>query len=251
MHLWGKRKEELRSPRRGVARAAAESASQEELVREAIQFLRERCNADRIGVWLEPQSQSENEDERPVSFRGAIWDKDVEATPPEWMRMSPEFPLPQELLSGKTVEQELGGAGKGAVLGPLIGMHRALWAPIARGGRLRGVLLAATRAKQTALPKILFESVAAELLLAIELEEEQRMARQLRADMNRRVVGSEPQSSRSRTEVARIVALPLEAGGEVLGVLVAGMRSGSASLATLERLELRASLAAAVSLLHN
>ena len=329
MHLWGKRKEELRSPHRGVARAAAESAPQEELAREAIRVLRERSDADRIGVWLEPQAHSEKDDERPTSFRGVIWDKDADATPPEWIRMSPEFPLPQELLCGRTVEQVLDGSGKEAVLGPLIEMHRALWVPVARGGRLRGVLLAATRAKQGALPKIPFESVAAELLLAVELEEQQRAALELRADIklvrqmleelergtpedsilasivedcaktrvpdgginalfagigiksegavrmifpwqkgdtawtealesepisriyrqafeNRRVMGSELRFSRSRTELARIVALPLEAGGQILGVLVVGLRGGSASLATLERLELRASFATAV-----
>ncbi len=333
MHLWRKRKEGPRSPSSGVARAAAQSASQEVLVREAMQFLREGSDADRIGVWLEPQAHSEKEDERLVSFRGAIWDKEVDTTPSEWMRISPEFPLPQELLSGRTVEQVLDGSGKGAVLGPLIEMHHALWVAIARGGRLRGVLLAATRTKEAVLPKGLFESIAAELLLAIELEDEQRTSRELRADLklvremlealergtpedsilasivedctktrihdsgpgalfagigmesavsaqdagrmtfpwhdgdsawtealenepisgisrqafeNRRVVGREPKFSRSRTEVARIVALPLEAGGQVVGVLVAGMRSGSASLAILERIELRASLAAAV-----
>jgi signal transduction histidine kinase/ActR/RegA family two-component response regulator len=333
MHLWGKRKVEIRSQRRGVARAAAECASPEELAREAIQVLREGSDADRIGVWLEPSARTEKEDERSLSFRGTIWDKDVDATPSEWMRMSPEFPLPQELLSGRTVEQELDGSGKGAVLGPLIEMHRALWVAIARGGQLRGVLLAATRTKQGGLSRSLFESVAAELLLAIELKEEQRTSRELRADLRLarptiealetdtpedsiltsiaedctrprihdggpgavfvgigmksagaaqdagrmtfpwkkgdpawtealenepisgicrqafescRVVGSEPFSSRSTGEVGRVVALPLELGGAVLGVLVAGLRSGSASLATLERLELRASLAAAV-----
>lgn len=332
MHLWRKRKEEPGSPRRGVARAATESAPREELAREAMRVLHEGSAADRIGVWLEPQAHSERDDEWPAIFRGVIWDKEADATPAEWMRMSPEFPLPQELLDGRTVEQALDGSGKEAVLGPLIEMHHALWVPVARDGRLRGVLLAATRVKQVVLPKILFESVAAELLLGMEVEEQQRAARELRADIkltrqmmeglergapedsilaaivedctktrvhdsgpgalfagigvkseepvqdavkmifpwrqgdsawtetlesepisgicrqaleNRRVAGSESHSSSSRTEPARIVALPLEAGGEILGVLVAGLRNGSASLATLERLGLRASLATA------
>jgi signal transduction histidine kinase/CheY-like chemotaxis protein len=333
MNLWGRRKAETRAKRSGVARAAAGSAPLEELLREAVQFLRAGSEADRIGAWLEPQACPEKEGASLVSFRGAIWDKEVDATPPEWTRISPEFPLPQELLSGRTVEQVLDGSGKGAVVGPLIEMQRALWVPITRGGRLRGVLLAATRARQGGLSRDLFESVAAELLLAIELEDEQRKARELRADLklvrqvlealesgtpedsllsflaedctktrargngpgalfaaigrkstgaaqdtgsiifpwhngdsawtealenepisgisrqaleNRKVVGSEPQFSRSRAAVARVVALPLEASGQVVGVLVAGMRSGNASLATLERLELRASLTAAV-----
>jgi signal transduction histidine kinase/CheY-like chemotaxis protein len=58
-----------------------------------------------------------------------------------------------------------------------------------------------------------------------------------------RAVGSEPGVSWSRHEVARVVAIPLEAAGETLGVLVAGFQPGRASLAGLERLELRAALA--------
>ena len=332
MHLWRSRKEDVEFHRKGVARAVVEGASKEELAGEAIQLLRERSDADRIGVWLEPQAQDKEEYERAVSFRGVIWEKGVEATPPEWRRLSPEFPLPQELLRGKTVDQELDVSGREALLGPLIEMQRALWVAIARGGRVRGVLLAATRTKQRALPKCLFESVAAELLLAVELEEEKSSARERRTDLllvrrmlaalqsgtpedsilaaivedcastrvsdagpgaifaaigmkragatqetgrmkfpwkqgdtvwtdsieneplaaiwrpaikNRRVVGGELRSSVSNGKVERIVALPLEAGGGVLGVLVAGLPGGNASLATLERLELRASLAAA------
>lgn len=55
---------------RGVARAAIECASQEELSREAIQVLRQGSEADRIGVWLESQSRRVEEDEHALSFRG-------------------------------------------------------------------------------------------------------------------------------------------------------------------------------------
>ncbi len=46
-----------------------------------------------------------------------------------------------------------------------------------------------------------------------------------------------------RTGLARLVAIPLLSAAETLGVLVAGISQKTASLATLERLELRASLA--------
>jgi PAS domain-containing protein len=63
-----------------------------------------------------------------------------------------------------------------------------------------------------------------------------------------RVVGSEPGAASFRGQVARVVALPLEAGGESLGVLVAGIRRSSTCLAVVERLELRAALATSVLL---
>jgi signal transduction histidine kinase/ActR/RegA family two-component response regulator len=333
MPTWDKKKPEDRPPEKGVARAAAEGASHEELMREAMRVLSKDSNADRLGVWFEPQPAQKEETSFPPSFRGMIWERGVEATPAEWARLSPEFPLPQELFTGKSVEQNLGGPPARSLLGPLMGMRRALWVPVGRTGRLRGVLLAGTRARQGVLPQALLESVAAEVLLAVELDEERRTAREQQADLalaaeimttlgksgpegsilakladhctesgdhgrgldavfavvgrrslisggdahaaemtfpwksgdttwtravergplagvwknaleDRKVAGSEPQSSWPRGEVGRVVALPLEADGEMLGVLVAGLRSG-ASLAVLARLEFRASLAAA------
>jgi signal transduction histidine kinase/FixJ family two-component response regulator len=334
MQIWGKKKQGDRPPEKGVARAAIEGASRQELVREAIRMLSKESDADRLGVWIEPQSAQMEETSFPLSFRGKVWEKGVEATPSEWARLSPEFPLPQELFAGKSVEQDLDGSPARPMLGPLMEMQRAVWVAIGRRGHLRGVLLAGTRTKQGALPRALLESVAAELLLAVELEEEHRIARERQADLTmaremmtalgksapegsflaklvndctatsvpcgglevvfavvgrrsvihggkgdaeemafpwksgdptwtraveseplagvwkraletRGVVGSETQSPWPQGEVGRIVALPLEVDGEMLGVFVAGLRSGAASLAMLARLELRASLAAA------
>lgn len=334
MPIWGKKKSENGPPEKGVARAAAEGASREELMREAMRVLSKDSDADRLGVWLEPQPAQKEESSVPLSFQGMIWEKGVEATPAEWARLSPEFPLPQELFTGKSVEQDLEGQPARPRLGPLMEMRRAVWVPVGRTGRLRGVLLAGTRTRQGMIPQALLESVAAELLLAVELDEEQRMARERQADLamaaeimtalgksgpassilaklahhctepgghgrglgavfavigrrgvipggdsgaaemtfpwksgdptwtrtvergplagvwkraleDRKVVGSEPQASWPRGEVGRVVALPLQADGEMLGVLVAGLRRGGASLAVLARLEFRASLAAA------
>ena len=62
----------------------------------------------------------------------------------------------------------------------------------------------------------------------------------------RRVIGSEPPSAWPQSAVARIVALPLAFEDEILGVLLAGLSSQATSLASLERLELHAALAAGV-----
>ncbi|HET7150972.1 MAG TPA: ATP-binding protein [Candidatus Acidoferrum sp.] len=60
------------------------------------------------------------------------------------------------------------------------------------------------------------------------------------------IVGGEPPETWAQATVARIVALPLEAEGHLYGVLVAGLSAGAASISTLERLKLRANLAAFV-----
>ena len=59
-----------------------------------------------------------------------------------------------------------------------------------------------------------------------------------------RAVGSDPAEALPEGNYARWAALPLARGGRQLGVLVAGLRRGRSSLASLEWLELRAALAA-------
>jgi len=61
----------------------------------------------------------------------------------------------------------------------------------------------------------------------------------------RQVIGSDPHVALGQSSVARILAYPLEEEGQLLGTLVAGLPRRAISLATLERLELRAALAAA------
>ena len=64
-----------------------------------------------------------------------------------------------------------------------------------------------------------------------------------RALESHQVAGTVPGGTASRGEIGRVVAFPLEAAGESLGVLVAGIRRNTASLAALERLERSAALA--------
>lgn len=65
-----------------------------------------------------------------------------------------------------------------------------------------------------------------------------------RALESRQITGSEAPASWPQASVARVVALPLETEGQLVGVLVAGFRAAAASIATLNRLKLRARLAA-------
>ncbi len=67
-----------------------------------------------------------------------------------------------------------------------------------------------------------------------------------RALQARRVIGSEPEMGWMPGAVVRIIAFPLESEGQLFGTLVAGLPESATSLVTLDRLELRAGLAAAV-----
>jgi signal transduction histidine kinase/CheY-like chemotaxis protein len=341
MRVWGKTTEGRRHTGR-VARAAVQGKGQHDLLSEAVQMLLASGHADRVGAWVEFDTDSSREAGQINSFRGVVADTESDSTPAEWSRLSPEPPLPQELLVGfQTVEQELAVSPEGVMIGTLIEMRRALWVPLVLHGHLRGVLFAGQRKKQAQLPRALLESVAAELSLALELEDERRLGRERQDDSHcvrtvlaalgsparmgdiltdilqgctrqggyesgpaavfaaigrpleplsieelsraanptmcfawvsgdaawaraleskplsavwrqalesHRVAGIEPGGTAPDNEVARIVAFPLHAEGESLGVLVAGIRERNASVAALERLELRAALATAALL---
>jgi PAS domain S-box-containing protein len=60
---------------------------------------------------------------------------------------------------------------------------------------------------------------------------------------NGKTAGQEWKTSPARREVRRLVAVPLRVSGGVVGVLVAGLAQSGATLANVERLELRARLA--------
>ncbi len=334
MKIWGKRTEAALGER-GVARAALAGASREELLKEALKALGKEGNADRIGVWLEARPGLNLQKEAPGGFQGLVWDRENGEMPAEWASLSVEPPLPEEsLFAGKSVEQDLEAVPGQPMIGPLVELRRATWIPIESKGQLKGVILVGTRGKQPLMPLEQMQSIAAELALAIGLEEEQSLARIRNADLDaarnilaagsskipaglmlakladsctdkgmreqgvgaafamigalveqagqsgkkaeiefhwrsgdeswtraveseplagiwrralesRQVTGGEPNVSAAKESVARIVAYPLEEDGQLLGTLVAGLPRGAISLATLERLELRAALAAA------
>jgi signal transduction histidine kinase/ActR/RegA family two-component response regulator len=338
MWVWGKAHGEGRETAT-VVRGAVEGKPRHDLLRDAVRTLLASGRADRVGVWIESVEGDSGDSSEVSSFRGVVADKDGDATPAEWSRLSPEAPLPVKLLIGlQTVEQEPAGSPGEPLIGAVVEMQSALWVPVQMHGRLRGVLFAGGRKRQAHLPRAVLESVAAELALVMELEEERRLRRESREDSRRvlaalaglespsdilaglvkdctlgvreggpnavfaaigslvdspktrkesihppaqsmrftwqsgaagwiralesgplsgvwrraleshRVVGSEPGAASFCGEVARVVALPLEAGGESLGVLVAGIRRSSTCLAVVERLELRAALVTSVLL---
>jgi signal transduction histidine kinase/ActR/RegA family two-component response regulator len=355
MRAWSKQPID-RPAVQGVARAAAMGVTKHELVKEAVAFLLANTQADRVGVWIESNATLATDACEAGGFRGLVADRSGEETLVEWERLSPEAPLPVELLvSGKSVEQDLDGSADRPILGSLVEMRRALWVPVESGGRLRGLLLAGMRKKGAALPRGLLEPVAADLALALELHAQRCLAQERRGDLEatRRLltalaasgptdavltslvesctenfgengglgavfavlrpwgreiadgshglegesdevirqrsvpteesdapswcsgdaswvsaienapladiwqrawkahclIGSEPGVSWPRGDVARVVAIPLEAAGETLGVLAMGFRHGATSASILQRLELRAAVAGTALLL--
>ena len=318
-----------------MARAAVAGVSRKDLLKEALKALGKEGNADRIGVWMEPEPGSSSLKEGTGELQGLVWDQENGEMPGEWAHLSVEPPLPEEsLLAGESVEQDLEAVPARPVIGPLVELRRATWVPIKRNGHLKGIILAGSRRNHSVAPLEPMQSIAAELALAIGLEEEQRTARIRNADLSvvrnilgarksenpsetmlarlvesctektadeqglgatfvvigvlreksgpsgkeneiafrwrsgdiawtraieseplasvwrralesRRVTGSDPHIPTAKESVARIVAYPLEEEGRLLGTLVAGLPRNAISLATLERLELRASLAAA------
>jgi signal transduction histidine kinase/CheY-like chemotaxis protein len=321
-----------------AACAAGQELSRHKLLRKTLYKLASDGRTDRVGVWLDAADTERTERSTGPgtgAFRGIVWDRQFQDIPLEWQRLSAEPPLPHEALAaGESVEQRLDHDAL-PVIGPLLELRRAMWIPVKLRGRLRGILLAGSRRKYGKLPADVLESAASELVLAIELEEEQQLARDRQVDLllanktlgsltgsekpnlmlaalvddciarprcdggmtikfaaigclqkepgdstnlqhtifrwkngdpvwinglgsnpaaaicgrameTRRVTSSEDSSAPSRSdEVARIVAIPLEAAKKLLGVFVVGLSPAANSPVNLERLELRASLAAA------
>jgi signal transduction histidine kinase/CheY-like chemotaxis protein len=204
MWVWRNRQEQ-ETETLGVARAALQGRVGQGLLKEAIRTLLASGQADRVAVWVEITDYDIADSSQPRSFRGIVAEKDGEATPAEWSRLSPQPPLPAELLvSMRTVEQDVDDLPDDPLIGALIEMRRALWVPVQVHTQLRGVLFAGARKKQAHLPRTLLESVAAELALAMELEDERRLARERHHD-SRRILAALAGSQSPNSILAGIV----------------------------------------------
>ena len=335
MKMWSKK---TNTSAISTACAVGQELSLHKLLRKTLYKLASDGRTDRVGVWLEAADTERAEMSSSLgmgAFRGIVWDRQSQNIPLEWQRLSAEPPLPHKALAaGESVEQKLDYDAL-PIIGPLLELQRAMWVPVKRRGRLRGILLAGSRRKYGKLPAEALESAASELGLAIELEEEQQSGRDSQVDLLLArntlgsLIGSEKPSlmlaalvddciARSRCdggmevrfaaigclqkercdslnlqptifpwkngdpvwinalasnpaaavwsrametrclassegsvptsrsdEVARIVAIPLEAEKKLVGVFVVGLAPAATSPASLARLEVRASFAAA------
>ena len=220
-----------------------------ELIKAAVQSLLGASEIDRAGVWIDDGDAGPYVGSASASFRGIVAERSGEDTPSDWERLSLEaFPALTPLNDGKTIEQELDAASSQLILGSLVELRRAVWAPVGSRTRLRGVVLAGLRNKHRALPVALVESVAADLALAVELEEERRIARQRKADL---AVGSRLLVDLAKcgpidSIFTRLVDSCTEAapGGDGLGAVFAVLRTRQDSRACPPLLESRNALVA-------
>ncbi|HEV8075136.1 MAG TPA: response regulator [Candidatus Acidoferrum sp.] len=169
---------------RGVVRAARAGAGRDVWIREALLELQMEPGAERLGVWLDAPAGDETSPARRVVFRGEVRERGEESHPGNWSSLSVELPLPLDLLSsGKTAELNLLGELHEPLLGPTLGMRHLLWVPVFGQNLLRGLILVAAQEAGSPLPRVLAEEVAAELALALEGEEQNRLARERKADL--------------------------------------------------------------------
>jgi signal transduction histidine kinase/CheY-like chemotaxis protein len=160
-------------------------ADKSDLVRGAVQALLGASEVDRAGVWIDEGDGDIRSPRGSTIFRGVVSERGGAGTPSEWARLSLEaLPWLDSKAGSRSVEQAFDGTTDQLMLGALLELRRAVWAPVSARGRLRGVVFAGTRRRHGALPVARVESVSAELALAIELDEERRMARQRQADLN-------------------------------------------------------------------
>src|SRR5258706_2625297 len=145
MWFWKKAHGEARKPPT-VPRSVVEGKPRHDLLREAVRTLLASGRADRVGVWIESVEGDSGDLSEAASFRGIVADKDGDATPAEWSRLSPEAPLPVELSIGlQTVEHEPAGRSRGALICAVVEKQSALWVPVQMHGHLRGGVFARGR----------------------------------------------------------------------------------------------------------
>jgi hypothetical protein len=167
---------------RGVVRAA--HAGRDMLIRESLLELQMEPGAERFGVWLDSPARDGISSARRVVFRGEVRERGDGSGPGKWSNLSVELPLPLHLLSvGKTAELTLAGDLHDPLLGPTLGMQHVLWVPVFGQNLLRGLVLVAAQGPGSPLPRVLAEEVAAELALTLEWEEQNRLARARKADL--------------------------------------------------------------------
>jgi signal transduction histidine kinase/CheY-like chemotaxis protein len=168
----------------GVVRAARAGAGRDVWIHEALLELQMEPGAERFGAWLDAPAGDETSPARRVVFRGEVGERGEGNGPGKWTNLSVELPLPLDLLSvGKTAELTLAGDLHIPLLGPTFGMRHVLWVPVFGQNLLRGLILVAARGTDSPLPRVLAEEVAAELALALEWQEQNRLALERKADL--------------------------------------------------------------------
>ena len=134
MRRW--KTETLLEERKGaLMRAAARGDSLNQLLDVAVQELLETCSADRAGLWLAGERRGE-----------AGWGRVVETKrgpiPEQWKHLDISTPfLRAALESREPLRIETGRDDAMPHLGPLVGIHDAIWIPLRAGVRTLGLAM--------------------------------------------------------------------------------------------------------------
>src|SRR6266851_3704729 len=280
MRIWRKTAQK-ESSGRGLARAALDGASRQELLQEAMKALAQEGLSGRLGVWLATDSNATPHDEIAAGLHYALW-VPIEwkeqlkgiilwgstGKPPDVSRQHAESIAAELALALGLEELQRIARIRDADLGVLRRFLSRQATDSSLHAQLSNLVDGCTRGlSNEERPGAAFAVIGA-LPLEIEksgdgfpvefrwrsgdeswtraIESEPLAGVWRRALQSRRVIGSDPETGWMQSTVVRIIAFPLELEGQLLGVLVAGLRSSAISLTTLDRLALRAVLAAFV-----
>jgi signal transduction histidine kinase/CheY-like chemotaxis protein len=118
-----------------LIRAAARGDSLHQLVEVAVQELLESCSADRAGIWLAAGRRGE-------AGCGRVVEAKPGPIPEQWKHLDISTPLLRAALeSPEPLRVEIGRDDAMPHLGPLVGMHDAIWIPLRAGARTLGLAM--------------------------------------------------------------------------------------------------------------
>jgi hypothetical protein len=158
-----------KSVRGGLLRVCREGTSRSIWIVEGLQELLADGRVDRVGIWLEPGELGWKTHRAPITFRGRTREQGSEFAPEEWTRLSPWGPFSRQQESYEPVEWSFDEKLKIPILGPLIGMRRAIWVPVMQKG-LQGLVMVASRDLKLPLAIQAAEQIADTLAIGLELE---------------------------------------------------------------------------------
>lgn len=216
---------------RGIARAALEGATLDELCQETFWAVEHalRGKAEHFAVWLCRRGDSV-EHSAIDSFQGRFWSDGRESDPSGLALAGHNLPFPKSLMEGgPAFEQEPAPVQSAVRMEAASGVRRALWIPIRLADQLVGVLFAGTRDTPARFPREEIERVAAELALVIEFRTQAALAQTRAVDLAearriwlqlaaggsldrilQEIVDTSVSSPLNRARIARFVALGIQ-----------------------------------------
>ena len=180
MRFWKKNDDPAR--RSSLPESTLRGATHEELVQQAVVELVRTGTGDRFGVWLEMATPSAAD--QTGALHGVTWDREDEDPPREWNSLEPQRVLPAaRLVAGAVLESQLGNKSAEPMMGPLVGLQKAVWVPIEHAGKLRGILMGGAIRANASLPIEQLKTVAAKLAVALAFESEHKLATERYTDL--------------------------------------------------------------------